>query len=149
MRPIKGRTDENMFAVFQDIYDYLPERNVTPNLHVMDNECSKAIKNFIKKEKVDIQLVKPHNHCVNAAEPAVKAAKYHIIAGLATVDITCPLRLWCKFVLQTQEIMNMVRTSRRNSNISTYEDMEGPFDWNRTRIAPLGSKSVIYAVVPG
>ena len=27
------------------------------------------------KEKVDIQLVKPHNHRVNAAEPAVKAAK--------------------------------------------------------------------------
>ena len=39
----------------------------------------------------------------------------------------------------------MMRTSRRNSNISAYEDMEGPFDWNRTPIAPLGSKSVIYA----
>ena len=64
-----------MVAVFQDIYDYLPEQNLTPNLHVMDNECSKAIKNFIKKEKVDIQLVEPHNHRVNAAEPAVKAAK--------------------------------------------------------------------------
>ena len=51
------------------------------------------IKNFIKKEKVDIQLVEPHNHRVNAAEPAVKATKYLMIAGLATVDITCPLRL--------------------------------------------------------
>ena len=84
----------------------------------MDSECSKAIKNFIKKEKVDIQLVEPHNHRVNAAEPTVKAAKYHTIAGRATVNITCPLRLWCEFVPQIQDTLNMMRTSRRNSNIS-------------------------------
>ena len=116
MRPMKGRTNEHMVAFFQDIYEYLRERNLTPALHVMDNECSKAIKNFIKKEKVDIQLVEPHNHRVNAAEPAVKAAKYYTIAGLATVHITYPLRLWCKFVPQIQETLSMMRTSRRNSN---------------------------------
>ena len=100
MRPMKGRTDKDMVEVFQDIYGYLRKQDLTPALHVMDNECSKAIKTFIQKEKVDIQLVEPHNHRVNAAEPAVKAAKYHTIAGLTTVDINCPLRLWCKFVAQ-------------------------------------------------
>ena len=115
---MKGHTDDHMVAVFQDICDYLHKQNLTPALHVMDNECSKAIKNFIKKENANIQLVEPHNHRLNAADPAVKAVKYHTIAGLATVDITCPLRLWCKFVPQIQETMNMVRTSRRNSNIS-------------------------------
>ena len=72
---MKGRTYKDMVAVFLDIYDYLRERNLTPALHVMDNECSKAIKNFIKKENVDIQLVEPHNRRVNAAELAVKAVK--------------------------------------------------------------------------
>ena len=38
----------------------------------------------------------------------------------------------------------MMRTSRRNSTISAYEAMEGPFDWNWTPITPLGGKSVIY-----
>ena len=71
MRPMKGRTDENMVAVFQDIYDYLQDQNLTPNLHVMDNKCSKAILNSINKEKVKIQLVEPHSHLVNAAKPAV------------------------------------------------------------------------------
>ena len=66
---------------------------MTPALDVMDNECSKVIKKIIKKENVDIQMVEPHNHRVNAAEPAANAAKYHTIAGLATVDINCPLRL--------------------------------------------------------
>ena len=100
MRPMKGRIDKDMVEVFQDIYDYLRERDLTPALDVMDNEYSKAIKNFIQKEKVDIQLVEPHNHRVNAAEPAVKATKYHTIAGLATVDINCQLRVWCKLVPQ-------------------------------------------------
>ena len=41
-------------------------------------------------------------------------------------------------------------TSRRNSNIFAYKYMEGPFDWNRTLIAPLGNKSVIYTYMePG
>ena len=43
MRPIKGRTDKDMVEVFQDIYGFLRERNLTPALHIMDNECSKAI----------------------------------------------------------------------------------------------------------
>ena len=125
---MKGRTDKDMVAVFQDIYGYLREQNLTPALHVMDNKCSKAIKKFIKKENIDIQLVDPYNHCVNAAEPAVKVEKHHTIAGLATVDITRPLRLWCEFVPQIQDTLNMMRTSRQNSNISAYEDIKHSFD---------------------
>ena len=54
---------------------------------MLDNECSKAVQTFIKSNGTDIQIVEPHNHSVNAAEPSVKAIQYHIIAGLATVDI--------------------------------------------------------------
>ncbi len=48
--------------------------------------CSRAVQAYIEKEDMRIQLVEPHNHRVNAAKTAVKAAKYHIIAGLQTVD---------------------------------------------------------------
>ena len=128
MQPIKGQKYEHMVELFEDIYGYLRRRTLSPNLHVMDNECLRAIQNFINMENVDIHLVEPHNHQVNASEPAVKAVKYHMIAGLATIDPTCPLRLWCEFVPQIQDTMNMLRTSRRNSNISAYKDTEGPFD---------------------
>ena len=64
-----------MVEVFQDIYEDLREQSLSPNLHVMENKCSRAIKKFIKKENVDIQLVEPHNHRVNTAKPAVKAVK--------------------------------------------------------------------------
>ena len=93
MRPMKSGAHKHMVKVFQNVYNYLRERNLSLNLHVMDNECSRAIQAFIKKEKANIQLVEPHNHRVNAAKPAIKAVKYPTIAALSTVNPTCPLQL--------------------------------------------------------
>lgn len=64
-----------------------------PALHVLDNECSRAVTNYITKEHTDIQLVEPHNHRVNAADPAVKCVKYHMLASFATLDPNCPIQL--------------------------------------------------------
>ena len=94
MRPMKSRSDESMWKAFKDIYAYLKTKNIQPKLHDLDNECSKAVQTFINSNGTNIQIVGPHNHSVIAAEPAVKAIKYHVITGLATVDINCPLQLW-------------------------------------------------------
>ncbi len=42
---------------------------------------------------MDIHLVPPHNHRVNAAERAITTFKEHFIPGLTTVDKDCPLQL--------------------------------------------------------
>ena len=76
-----------MERVFNYIYEYLTERGHKPRLHILDNQCSKAIKKLIKRTKTKYQLVEPHNHRVNAAEPAVKAVKYHMLATFATMDL--------------------------------------------------------------
>ena len=83
MRPMKGRTDKDMVEVFQDIYGYLRERDLTPALHVMDNKCSKAIKTFIQKEKVDIQLVEPPNHRVSSRRCLESLRPYLCLTGLS------------------------------------------------------------------
>ena len=67
-----------------------------------------------------------------------------MIEALSTVNPTCLLRLWNKFIPQIQDAMNILRTSQQNSRISTYEKMEGAFDWNRTPFTPLGCKAVVY-----
>ena len=90
---MKNRTDKSMLEVFKEIYEELEAGNCSPKLHVLNNECSKAIKKFITTSNSKIQLVEPHNHRVNAAETAVKTAKYHLLAALATVDPTCPLQV--------------------------------------------------------
>ena len=130
MRLMKSRSDESMVKAFTDIYAYLKPKNLQPKLHVLDNECSKAVQTFIKSNGTDIQIVKPHNHSVNAAEPAVKAIKYHVIAGLTTVDINCLLQLWDLFLSQMQDTFNLLRVSRRDPSKSAYEEIEGEFVFN-------------------
>ena len=144
MRPMKDRSDKSMVAAFEEIYKYLEERDLKPKLHVLDNECSKAVKQYIRKQKTNIQIVEPDNHRANAAEPAVKSTKYHFTAGLGTADKICPLQLWDRFLPQVQDTLNMLRTSRRNNKISAYEEMEGPFDFNRTPMAPIGTKAIAF-----
>ena len=79
MKPMKRMDDSNMIAIFKEIYEELEIRNCEPKLHVLDNQCSKVVRSYIQKEKVNIQLIAPYNHRVNAAEPAVRTAKYHRI----------------------------------------------------------------------
>ena len=142
---MKSRKDEDMVATFKNIYDELKAKGHEPSLHVLDNECSKAVKNYITSEETRIQLVEPHNHRVNAAEPAVKSVKYHTIASLATMDPNCPIQLWCRFLPQIEITLNILRTSREDGTKSSYEAFHGkPFDWNKTPLAPVGTKGLAF-----
>ena len=40
--------------------------------------------------------------------------------------------------------MNLLRSSRINNNLSAYEQLEGTFDFNKTPLAPLGTKVLAY-----
>jgi len=110
----------------------------------LDNECSKCIQNFLEKKGTTRHHVAPHSHRVNAAEPAVKTAKYHLIAALATLDWGCPVQLWSKMLKQVQDTLNMFRTSRNNTSKTAYQELEGNFDWNATPMAPLGTKGSVF-----
>ena len=79
IRPMKNRTNASMIEVFKEVYSHLQPKGSNPKLQVLDNERSKAIKNFVNSQKTAIQLVKPHNHQVNSAKTAVKTAKYHLL----------------------------------------------------------------------
>ena len=142
--PMPNRADNAMVATFKDIIEHLKSCGHQPQLNVMDNECSKAVKTYINSENINIQLVEPHDHHVNAAERAIQTFKHHFIAGLATVDIDFPIQLWDEFLPQAQMTLNMLRTSRQNPNKTAYEELHGQFDFNKTPIAPLGTRALIY-----
>ncbi len=73
----------------------------------MDNECSKAVEKHIHSNKMEIQLVPPHNHCVNAVKHAISTLKEHFVAALATINMLCPLQLWGKFLPQVKLTLNL------------------------------------------
>ena len=52
--------------------------------------------------------------------------------------------MWDKLVPQVQDCINLLRRSRISPNKSAYETLEGPYDWNRHPLAPLGTRSIIY-----
>ena len=86
LRSMKSREDASMVEAFTSVYTKLETAGHTPKLHVLDNECSRAVQKFLIRKGTARQNVEAHNHIVNAAEPEVKTAKYPIISHIATLD---------------------------------------------------------------
>ena len=144
VKTLRDETDKSMVEAFQEVYEYLTEKGFKPKLNVMDNQCSRAVQKFIKSTGADIQLVNPDDHRVNAAERAIQTWKNHWIAGMRTLDPNCPMQLWCQFIEQGQDTLNMLRVSRVNPKLSAYAVLEGQFNFNKTPLAPVGTKALVF-----
>ena len=47
VKPMKSRHDESVVEAYQEMYEDLEARGFKPTLNVTDNECSKAVQNYI------------------------------------------------------------------------------------------------------
>ena len=144
VRPLKSRHDNNTIKAYEEIYSMLTQQGLKPQLHWLDNEASKALKNFINKEQTEYQLTPLHIHRRNAAEQAIRTFKSHFISGLCSVDKNFPLHLWCRLLDQAELTLNMLRMSRINPNLSAHEQLHGIHDFNATPLAPPGTKCIAH-----
>jgi hypothetical protein len=142
--PISGLDDNTIFAAYKTQVEFLESKGYKIKINVMDNQCTKQIKKFLTEKDYELMLVEPHNHRVNAAERAIQTFKDHFISALATTDSEFPLQLWDKLTSQVENTLNLMRASRINTNISAYEALRGPYNWNRFPLAPPGCKAIIY-----
>ena len=142
--PLNGLDDKKIFEAYKKFHLLLTEKGYSVKLNVMDNQATKYIKKFLTANECKLQLVEPHNHRVNAAERAIQTWKDAFIAALATTDCDFPIQLWDRLTTQVMNTLNMLRASRVDPSISAYEALNGPYDWNRYPLAPLGCKAVIY-----
>ena len=94
----------------------------------------------MEDDGVDFQLVPPRVHRRNAAERAIRTFKNHFIAMLCGTDPTFNMALWDKLLPQALITLNLLRPSRINPQLSAYAQMYGAFDYNRTPLAPPGTK---------
>ena len=117
LEPMKSRESTSMVEAFQHVYEYLKKCGHKLKLNVMDNECSKAVKDYLQKEETRIQFVEADNHSVNASERAMQTIKNHFLAGLATVAKEFPIQLWCELHCK-QKNPTYSRYIRRHANIS-------------------------------
>jgi hypothetical protein len=111
----------------------------------MDKKCASTVEKCIRSKSITIQLAPLHNHWVNAPKHAIATFKEHFIAALVTVDMRGPLQLWDEFLPQVKLTLNMLRFSQQNPMKSANQEVYGSFDFNRTPLAPLGTKALVYS----
>jgi hypothetical protein len=142
--PIAGLDDVSIFNAYKKYFEDLTAKGFKPKLNVRDNQATRHIKKFLTENNCKLQIVKPHNHHVNAAKRAIQTFKGAFIAALATTDSDFPLKLWDRLTPQVEDTLNMLRTSRVDPSKSAYKILNGPYNWNRYPLAPLGCKAVVY-----
>ena len=84
-------------------------------------------------------------HRRNAAERAIRTYKNHLLSGLATCDPEFPITEWDRLLEQCEITLNLLRTSRINPNLSPWAYINGVFDFNKTPLAPPGTKMVFHS----
>ena len=97
---IKSRTSTDLCAAWLQAFTLFKSHGETPNIHILDNECSEDMKTMFREHNIVHQLVPPHIHRRNAAERAIRTYKNHLIAGLYTCDPKFPSREWDQLLPQ-------------------------------------------------
>ena len=111
----------------------------------MDNEISNDLRKAFKKYQLEFQLVPPHVHRRNVAERAIQTFKNHFLAILASCSPQFPISEWDRLLPQCILTLNLLRNSRINPRLSAYASLFGNFDFNKTPLAPPGTKVVIHS----
>ena len=144
VKPLKNRQAAEITRAWFAIYSRLKRNGNAPKLYILDNEVSYKFKAALCKRKVAFQLVPPHMHRCNAAERAICTFKNHFISVLATADPEFPVAEWGRLLPQAELTLNLIRPCRVNHKLSAYAYLFGLFDFNKTPLAPAGTKVLVH-----
>jgi hypothetical protein len=126
------------------IHEKLTKGGNQPKMYILDNEASAELKRALTRYDLTYQLVPPHVHCRNATERAIRTYKNHLLSFLATCDPEFPVSKWDRLLFQAELTLNLLRSSRVNPKLSAYAYLHGNFDFNKTPLAPPGTKVLVH-----
>jgi hypothetical protein len=142
--PMKTKSAASILNAYKKALAVFIAAGLRPVLQRLDNEASVILKQHMREEHIDFQLVPPGVHRRNAAERAIRTFKNHFIAGLCSTDADFPLHLWDKLLPQALLSLNLLRGSRLNPKLSAWAQVHGPYDFNRTPIGPPGVRVLVH-----
>ena len=93
---------------------------------------------------MDFQLIPPHNHRRNSTERGIRTFKNHFIASICSTRPDLPLNQWDTLLEQATITLIILRPSRINSKLSEHSLLEGEFNFNRTPLAPPGTRVIVH-----
>jgi hypothetical protein len=141
---MKNRTTEVILAAYQRVISLLKSRGLQPKLQKLNNKALQVLQQYMVEEHINFQLVPPGLHRRKAAERGIRTFKNHFIAGLCTTAADFPLTLWDQLLPQALLTLNLLRTSRINSRLLAWSQVHGAFDFNRTPLAPPGTRVLVH-----
>ena len=139
-RPMKNCSGPELLKGYTTIHNLLSERRLPPKMHYLDNKCPTVLQQLMTEKYERFQLVPPHLHRRNSAECEIQTFKNHFIAGIASIDKNFPVHIWCRLIPHCLLTLNLLRPSRINLKLSAYAQLHGAFNFNRTPLAPPGTK---------
>jgi hypothetical protein len=139
-----SRLAPDLVAAYNELHQQLLDGGVKPVLQRLINEISRVLTKAITDKGIDYQLASPHDHRLNPAERAIQTFKNYLISILHGCDSNFPAWLWCQIIPQVVMTLNMLQRSRINPKLSAYTQIFGVFDYNRTPLAPIGTRTVVH-----
>jgi hypothetical protein len=134
-----------MIRAYNTLLLQLKRAGIAPKKHILDNEVSENMKNHIcDRCKLDIKLVPPGCHRRNAAKVAIHNFKAHFLSVLAGVADYFPPNLWDRLLPQTKIMINLIWQSNAPSNLYAYAHLNGPFDYNKMPLTPMGCEAQVH-----
>jgi hypothetical protein len=98
---IPNRQAASIRDAWEATHKVLVRQGHTPELHILDNECSQDLKDESEKYKIKFQRVPPKEHPVNAAKRAIRTYKNHFVTTLCNPDSNFPITEWDRLLPQT------------------------------------------------
>ena len=146
--PLKSKSAANHLQAITRIHSFLNSKGIFLKIHIIDNECSNIVKNYIKtSEHIELLLISPYSHQANIAEKAVDIFKNHFILSLATVHPFFLLHLWYRLLLLSATTLNLLHPSCINPNLLAYKLLYSVFNYNKTLLAPPRIKVLVYEAI--
>jgi hypothetical protein len=138
---VPSRAGPVLLAAHKRTIQFWTAHGHKPNHIMLDNEKSAELEAYLTDEaKMSFQYFPPGMHRANPAEKAIQTSKNHFIAILCAVDPAFPISLWDCLLPQAELSLNLLRASRVNPNVSAWEHLRGPYNFNKHPIAPAGIK---------
>jgi hypothetical protein len=142
----KTKSDRHRIATYNAIMTCLVARGLSIDLQILGNEASSTYKEAITfKWNATFQLVPPDMHHRNQTECAICTFKDHYLAILASVNADFPPYLWDLLLPQAELTLNLLGQATLKCWISAWEFFQGPYDFNKTPLGPVGCWVLIHA----
>lgn len=139
-----SRTAADLLRAVTAGVNFFTARGFTPRLEKLDNEFSADLEAYFASAGIVFELVPPNSHRRNPAERALRTWKNHFQSTLAVADPEFPFVQSARIVQHAELTLNLMRPSHINPLISAWEQLHGPFDFNRTPLAIPGMAVAVH-----